>query len=134
MDEETEDIWECPECGQQLDLSGVGFYTEIACSSCGHREIVHTTLANYQLTGVLGVGGMSVVLKAVDPVLNRKVAIKVLNDVYRNQPERIERFERECALMAKVRHENVVGVYSAGCARWRSACARPTAPGSCTAT
>ncbi len=114
MDEETEDIWECPECGQQLDLSGVGFYTEIACSSCGHREIVHTTLANYQLTGVLGVGGMSVVLKAVDPVLNRKVAIKVLNDVYRNQPERIERFERECALMAKVRHENVVGVYSAG--------------------
>lgn len=114
MDEETEDIWECPECGQELDLAGVGFYTEIACPGCGHGEIVHTTLANYKLTGVLGVGGMSVVLKAVDPVLNRKVAIKVLNDVYRNQPERIERFERECALMAKVRHENVVGVYSAG--------------------
>ena len=117
MEENQEDIWGCPECGQELDLTNVGFYTEIVCPNCGHKEIVHTKLANYDLTGVLGVGGMSVVLKAVDPVLKRQVAIKVLNDAYRNQPERIARFERECALMAKVRHENVVGVYSAGWAR-----------------
>lgn len=117
MEENQEDIWGCPECGQELDLTNVGFYTEIVCPNCGHKEIVHTKLANYELTGVLGVGGMSVVLKAVDPVLKRQVAIKVLNDTYRNEPERIARFERECALMAKVRHENVVGVYSAGWAR-----------------
>jgi len=60
---------------------------------------------------------MSVVLRARDLVLNRPLAIKVLNETYRNQPERIARFEKECALMAQVRHENVVSVYSAGRAR-----------------
>ena len=75
---------------------------------------MHTTLANFELEGLLGIGGMSVVLRGRDVLLNRPVAIKLLNETYRNQPERIARFEKECAMMAKVHHENVVSVYSAG--------------------
>lgn len=108
------EIWTCPVCSQALDISGIGFYTKITCTRCGCEAIVHDRFANFVLDGVVGVGGMSVVFHAQDRVLDRPIAIKVLNETYRNQPERIARFEKECAMMAKVRHENVVDVYSAG--------------------
>lgn len=111
------EIWRCPQCGTELDISALGFYAEVNCPGCGHADHVHTLLANFRIEGLLGIGGMSVVLRGRDVVLNRPVAIKVLNETYRNQPERIARFENECSMMAKVHHENVVSVYSAGWAR-----------------
>ncbi len=111
------DLWTCPKCGTQLDLSTLGFHVEIACTQCGERACVHSMLANYKIDSVLGIGGMSVVFRARDLVLGRPLAIKVLNDTYRDEPERIAGLENECALMAKVRHENVVNVYSAGWSR-----------------
>lgn len=89
----------------------------VECPTCQFSEHVHTMLANFRLIGQVGIGGMSVVLLAHDLVLNRTVAIKLLNDSYCNQPERIARFENECAMMGKVQHENVVSVFSAGRAR-----------------
>lgn len=112
-----QEIWECPQCGTRLDVASLGFCAEVACPHCGNRALLHTLLANFKLDGVLGVGGMSEVFRAHDMVLGRPVAIKVLNSTYKDEPERINRFEGECALMAKVRHENVVSVYSAGWSR-----------------
>ena len=111
------EIWQCPVCAARVDVTDLGFYAEIVCQQCGHTDHVHTLLANFRLEGVLGVGGMSIVLRGKDVVLGRPVAIKLLNETYRNQPERIARFENECSMMAKVRHENVVAVYSAGWAK-----------------
>ena len=116
MNEQAE-FWQCPHCGERSDIAPLGFYTRIACPKCGTETVVHTQLANYHIESVLGIGGMSVVFRARDLVLGRPVAIKVLNDTYRDEPERIAHFENECSLMAKVRHENVVSVYSAGWAR-----------------
>ena len=111
------DLWTCPKCGLPQDLSSLGFHVEISCPQCGNQAFVHSMLANYKIDSVLGIGGMSVVFRARDLVLGRPLAIKVLNDTYRDEPERIAGLENECALMAKVRHENVVNVYSAGWAR-----------------
>lgn len=112
-----QEIWECPHCGTQLDVASLGFCAEVVCPQCGTRALLHTLLANFKLDRVLGIGGMSEVFRAHDMVLGRPVAIKVLNSTYKDEPERINRFEGECSLMAKVRHENVVSVYSAGWAR-----------------
>lgn len=112
-----QEIWECPQCGTQLNVANLGFCAEVACPQCGARALLHTLLANFKLDGVLGIGGMSEVFRAHDMVLGRPVAIKVLNSTYKDEPERINRFEGECSLMAKVRHENVVSVYSAGWSR-----------------
>lgn len=101
----------------QQDISQLGFFAEIQCPQCGRTAHVHSMLANYKVESILGIGGMSVVFQARDLVLGRPLAIKVLNDTYRDAPERIAGFENECSLMAKVRHENVVAVYSAGWAR-----------------
>ncbi len=106
--------WECPNCGTPLNIAALGIYAKVACPACGHVDHVHTELANFHIEGVLGLGGMSVVLRARDLVLERPLAIKLLNEFYRDQPERIARFEQECELMAKVRHDNVVSLYSAG--------------------
>ncbi len=106
--------WECPNCGTPLNIAALGIYAKVACPACGHIDHVHTMLANYRIESVLGLGGMSVVLRARDLVLERPLAIKLLNEFYRDHPERMARFEQECELMAKVRHENVVSVYSAG--------------------
>ncbi len=111
------DVCTCSACGTVMDVSSLGFYAELTCPICGETCRVHTELANFRIEGVLGVGGMSVVFSARDLVLGRELAIKVLNDIYRDTPERISRFESECAMMARVRHENVVSVYSAGWAR-----------------
>lgn len=111
------ETWYCPECSTPVDIASLGFYTEVKCPSCGREDHVHVLLANFRLEGLLGIGGMSVVLRGRDVLLNRPVAIKLLNDTYRERPERIARFENECSLMAKVRHENVVSVYSAGWAK-----------------
>lgn len=114
---EQHELWTCPQCGNRLDISQLGFFAEVVCSRCHTQATVHGMLANYKVEAVLGIGGMSVVFQARDLVLGRPLAIKVLNDTYRDAPQRIAGFENECSLMAKVRHENVVAVYSAGWAR-----------------
>ena len=97
-----------------MNIAPLGYYTEVECTQCAQHSMVHTQIGNYTIQGILGVGGMSVVFKAKDDVLKRPVAIKVLGDAYQNEPERIAKFAKECELMAKVRHENVVSLYSAG--------------------
>ena len=116
MSEQSE-LWICPQCGTQQDIAALGFYAEINCPQCGKSAHVHCMLANYKVDSILGIGGMSVVFQVQDLVLERPLAVKVLNETYRDAPERISGFENECSLMAKVRHENVVAVYSAGWAR-----------------
>ena len=110
----TADSWTCPNCQTEIETDALSFYAQVNCSHCGLEDRVNTLIANYRIEGILGVGGMSIVYRARDLLLDRPVALKLLNDTYKGQPERIKRFEKECASMALVRHPNVVSVYSAG--------------------
>jgi serine/threonine protein kinase len=66
----------------------------------------------YEVKGLLGRGGMGVVLKAVDPALNRTVAIKVLSAHLANCGAARQRFLREARAAAAVMHEHVVAVHA----------------------
>jgi non-specific serine/threonine protein kinase len=71
-------------------------------------------LSHYRLVEQIGEGGMGVVWKAEDTVLNRTVAIKVLPaDVSRDQKRR-ELFLREAQLASQVSHANIVQVHEFG--------------------
>ena len=59
----------------------------------------------------VGGGGMAVVYKAKDLLLNRYVAIKVMNESLSNDTEFIRRFSREAQAAASLSHPNVVNVY-----------------------
>lgn len=76
------------------------------------------SVGRYELLDVIGRGGMGVVYEARDPVLGRRLALKVMrNDRPAGSPEaraETERLLREARAMARVTHPNVVGVYDAG--------------------
>ncbi|MEM7473770.1 MAG: protein kinase [Planctomycetota bacterium] len=66
----------------------------------------------YEVSGVVGVGGMGVVLKAIDPALDRVVAIKVLSPHLSGNDKARKRFSREARAAAAVLHPNVIPIYS----------------------
>ena len=65
----------------------------------------------FQVTGVLGKGGMGEVYRARDTRLNRDVALKVLPASLAQDPERLARFEREAQLLASLNHPNIATLY-----------------------
>jgi serine/threonine-protein kinase len=71
-------------------------------------------LGTYEVTGVLGRGGMGLVLKAHDPALGRPVAIKVMADSLAGCAASRRRFLREARAAAAVVHGNVAAVHGVG--------------------
>jgi serine/threonine-protein kinase len=69
-------------------------------------------LGNYEISGVVGAGGMGVVLKAIDPSLDRVVALKVLAPHLANNETARRRFAREAKAVAAVLHPNVIPIHS----------------------
>lgn len=65
----------------------------------------------YSVTELLGRGGMGVVLRASDALLERDVALKLLNDALRDNPEAERIFLTEARSMATLSHANLVSVY-----------------------
>lgn len=71
-------------------------------------------LGRYELRQTLGVGGMSAVYRAYDPVIDREVALKVLPPgPARDETLRL-RFQEEARALAKLDHRNLVKVYTVG--------------------
>jgi serine/threonine protein kinase len=69
-------------------------------------------LGPYQISSLLGTGGMGEVYRAHDPKLKREVAIKVLPQHTASDPDRRARFEREAQSIAALNHPNIVTIYS----------------------
>jgi streptogramin lyase/predicted Ser/Thr protein kinase len=74
---------------------------------------VGTELAGYQIEGVIGRGGMSVVYLAEHVRLGRKVALKVLAPELAGSERFHDRFMRESKLAASIDHPNIVPIYDA---------------------
>ena len=68
----------------------------------------------YQIEGELGRGGMGIVYKAQDTVLDRMVAFKVLPENFKENPQAVTNFLREAKAAAKLNHPNIVTVYDTG--------------------
>lgn len=69
-------------------------------------------LDGYEITGVVGAGSMGVVLKAIDPALDRIVALKVMAPHLASHATARKRFEREAKAAAAVLHPNVIPIYA----------------------
>jgi serine/threonine protein kinase len=69
-------------------------------------------LEGYEVTGVVGAGAMGVVLKAIDPALDRIVAIKVMATHIASHATARKRFAREAKAAAAVLHPNVIPIHA----------------------
>ncbi len=65
----------------------------------------------YRIEKVIGVGGMAIVFKAEDRLMNRTVAIKMLKNDVADDPEALRRFINESKAVAMLSHENIVNIY-----------------------
>lgn len=71
-------------------------------------------LGKYRVETLLGSGGFAWVYKGYDPELEIPVAIKVLKPQFAGDGTLVERFRREASTAAKLRHPNIVKIYSVG--------------------
>jgi serine/threonine protein kinase len=105
----------CPACKSENPDSAD------SCFTCG-RGLTGTApiikgsviASRYEIRSQLGKGGMGVVYKAHDRVLDEEVAFKVLRGETGQKPEMARRFRQEIKLARKVRHPNVCAIHEYG--------------------
>jgi beta-lactam-binding protein with PASTA domain/tRNA A-37 threonylcarbamoyl transferase component Bud32 len=68
----------------------------------------------YRTTEKIGSGGMADVYKAMDEVLGRTVAVKVMHAHYSDDPQFVQRFRHEAQAAANLSHPNIVNIYDWG--------------------
>ncbi len=68
----------------------------------------------YEITELIGIGGMADVYKATDIIDNKTVAVKILKREYAENEEFLRRFRNESRMVAQLSHPNIVRVYDVG--------------------
>ena len=72
---------------------------------------VGSRLGHYDVTALIGEGGMGQVYRATDTQLGRDVALKILPDAFAADPDRLARFQREAQVLASLNHPNIAQIY-----------------------
>jgi serine/threonine protein kinase/Tol biopolymer transport system component len=70
-----------------------------------------TGLVHYEISALLGKGGMGEVYRATDTKLGREVALKMLPEAVATDPERLAGFRREAQVLASLNHPGIAAVY-----------------------
>jgi serine/threonine protein kinase len=100
----------CLVCGADLSDPQVSTWQRAVVKEL--FEALKTALqSRYQITDILGRGGMGAVFLAEDTRLGRKVAIKVLRPELADAPGFLGRFEREARISARLDHPNIIPIY-----------------------
>lgn len=77
--------------------------------------MIGKTLDNrYEILTKIGGGGMAVVYKGKDKLLNRAVTVKVLREQFVKEEDFLKRFQREAQAVASLSHPNIVSIYDVG--------------------
>ena len=68
-------------------------------------------LCHYDVTALIGEGGMGQVWQATDTQLHRDVALKILPNAFAADPDRLARFQREAQVLASLNHPNIAQIH-----------------------
>jgi serine/threonine-protein kinase len=80
-----------------------------------HLELpAGTQVGEYQILETIGRGGFGTVFKAVHPLIDKVVAIKVLHPAYSSQPQMVSRFSAEARAVNRIQHRNIIDIFGFG--------------------
>ena len=77
----------------------------------GREDLTGRAIRGYALAERIGMGGMGSVYRAVQPNVEREVAVKIILPAFANHPDFIRRFEAEAQLVARLEHPHIVPLY-----------------------
>ncbi|UCC89741.1 MAG: protein kinase [Anaerolineales bacterium] len=77
----------------------------------GQQDLAGRAIKGYQLGERIAIGGFGAVYRAVQPLVEREVAIKIILPQYADHPDFIRRFEAEAQLVAHLEHPYIVPLY-----------------------
>ena len=98
-------------CGELVQRNWLSPYQQAQLLSGNGEKLI---IGSYRIQAPLGEGGMGMVFKAIQPKLNRVVALKVIRpQVLAARPEILSRFHREAQAIAQLNHPNVVILFDA---------------------
>jgi serine/threonine protein kinase len=106
----------CPQCGKPMAASQARRFGA-ACPDCMLRFVADDSppeFPNLEIVSTLGRGGMGVVYEAIQPLLGRRVALKVLSPHLAFDKRFMARFQAEARMLAKLQHPNIVTVHDIG--------------------
>jgi serine/threonine-protein kinase len=83
-------------------------------SSSGRDSLVGQKLQEYVIKERIGVGGMGVVYKAVQQLINKEVAIKVLRSDVVTDPRDVDRMLDEARIINSIKHRGIINIFGAG--------------------
>jgi eukaryotic-like serine/threonine-protein kinase len=98
----------------QIDVSSRGLTLSTPVSDGSGLRAGAVLAKRYEITALLGEGGMGAVYKALDREVNRTVALKVIRPDLATNSSIIDRFKQELVLSHQVTHRNVVRIYDLG--------------------
>ena len=77
----------------------------------GLEDLSGRAIRGFELGDRMGEGGFGVVYRAIQPLVEREVAVKIILPRYADHPEFIRRFEAEAQLVARLEHPHIVPLY-----------------------
>lgn len=103
----------CRKCHSKLDVSDLEPFTEFECPICGQHLRTPKKFQRYLLEKICGNGGTSIIYRAIDPLLARRVAVKILRTEAKSSVAS-NRFLDEAKLVGKLNHPRIIPVYDCG--------------------
>ena len=85
-------------------LEQIGLITAFQAGELRNKRIADLAMANYLILDRLGEGGMGTVFRARHKRMRRIVALKVLNPEIQENPDHLQRFQREIETLARLNH------------------------------
>ncbi len=97
-----------------IELSPAALAAEMLAEKEKQNDLTDTQIGRYKIIKLLGAGGMGEVYLAEDTKLDRKVAVKFLNEEWSLDVNKLKRFVQEAKAASALNHPNIITVYEIG--------------------